>query len=75
MLFLQKGLRGIVSNAGVMVMGECELLPPKLLRKAMDVNFFGAVEFIQKFLPLVRRSKGMYGQCTCRYIFIFFKAK
>lgn len=52
------GLRGIVSNAGVMVMGECELLPLNLLRKAMDVNFFGAVQFIQKFLPLVRRSKG-----------------
>ena len=50
----------MVSNAGWMVMGECELLTIDLIQKCFDVNFLGAVRFIQTFLPLVRKSKGIY---------------
>ena len=52
------GLHGIVSNAGILVTGDSELLPIPLFKKAMEVNFFGAVRYIQTFLPLVRQSKG-----------------
>ena len=52
------GLRGIVSNAGIVVTGDSEYLPIHLFKKCMKVNFFGAVRLIQTFLPLIRQSKG-----------------
>jgi len=52
------GLAGIVSNAGTVVFGALEELPLDELRAQFEINFFGAVGFIQAFLPLVRQGKG-----------------
>jgi NAD(P)-dependent dehydrogenase (short-subunit alcohol dehydrogenase family) len=51
-------LAGLVNNAGVAVAGPLELLPMDELRKQFDVNFFGAIEMTQAFLPLLRETGG-----------------
>lgn len=48
----------LVNNAGVAVAGPVEALKDSELRKLFDVNFFGAVEATQIFLPLIRESRG-----------------
>ena len=51
-------LRAIVNNAGISAFGYTELLKFDRYQKNMDVNFFGTVRMTQKFLPLLRQSKG-----------------
>ena len=56
-----KEVAAIVSNAGIVILKgniSCEECPEETLRTVMDINFFGAVRFIQTFLPLVRTAKG-----------------
>lgn len=56
-----KGLWGIVSNAGILhCLCDGELLPMSTYRQAMEVNFFGGVEVLKVFCPLLRKSKGRY---------------
>ncbi|MBN3309855.1 DHB2 dehydrogenase, partial [Amia calva] len=55
----ETGLWGIVNNAGFLgCVADGEILPMKLYRKCMAVNFLGAVELTQTFLPLIRRARG-----------------
>ena len=52
------GLWGVVNNAGIWYVAELDAMPEKLLRRVMDVNFYGMVHTTQTFLPLVKKSKG-----------------
>jgi NAD(P)-dependent dehydrogenase (short-subunit alcohol dehydrogenase family) len=54
----EKGLYGLVNNAGIAVGGPMEFVPLEELRKQMEVNFFGTVAVTQAFIPLLRRSSG-----------------
>nr|BAX03999.1 estradiol 17-beta-dehydrogenase 2 [Clarias magur] len=58
----ETGLWGLVNNAGVLEHADAELLPMRLLRKVMNVNFIAGVEVTQVFLPLIRRAQG---RCVC----------
>jgi len=40
-------------------MGDVELLTVGLYNKCMDVNFYGAVRTMRRFLYLVREKKGI----------------
>ncbi|RXN03059.1 estradiol 17-beta-dehydrogenase 2-like protein [Labeo rohita] len=53
------GLWAVVNNAGVLgYVCDGEILPIKMYKKCLDVNFIGSVEITQVFLPLIRQSKG-----------------
>ncbi|XP_016388201.1 17-beta-hydroxysteroid dehydrogenase type 2 [Sinocyclocheilus rhinocerous] len=53
------GLWALVNNAGVLgYVCDGEILPIKMYKKCLDVNFIGSVEITQAFLPLIRQSKG-----------------
>ena len=52
------GLRAVVNNAGLIIQGPQELLPPADLRRQFEVNTFGPVFVTQSFLPLLRRGRG-----------------
>ena len=49
-------LRGLVNNAGLAVPSFFELIPIEQLRFQFEVNFFGAVRMVQRFLPLLRQA-------------------
>uniref|UniRef100_A0A8C1NGR1 Hydroxysteroid (17-beta) dehydrogenase 2 n=1 Tax=Cyprinus carpio TaxID=7962 RepID=A0A8C1NGR1_CYPCA len=55
----ETGLWALVNNAGVLgYVCDGEILPIKMYKKCLDVNFIGSVEITQVFLPLIRQSKG-----------------
>src|SRR5437868_12669786 len=50
----ERGLAGLVNNAGISVAAPMELVPLDELRRQMEVNFIGPVAVTQAFLPLIR---------------------
>jgi NAD(P)-dependent dehydrogenase (short-subunit alcohol dehydrogenase family) len=52
------GLRAVINNAGVIVQGPLELVPPEELRRQFEVNTLGPAHVIQAFLPLLRTGMG-----------------
>ena len=54
----ERGLGGLVNNAGVVVEGPVELLSGAELRRQFEVNVIGAVELTRELLPLLRRARG-----------------
>jgi len=52
------GLAGLVNNAGVLVAGPLEFLPPEDLRRQLEVNVIGQIVVTQAFLPLIRSGTG-----------------
>ena len=48
-----KVLHGLVNNAGIGTSGKIDWTPLELMRRVMDVNFFGHVSMTKKFLPLL----------------------
>lgn len=48
----------IINNAGMGISGPVEVAKPEDIKKQFDVNFFGAVNVTQAFLPYLRKSKG-----------------
>jgi NAD(P)-dependent dehydrogenase (short-subunit alcohol dehydrogenase family) len=52
------GLAGLVNNAGIVVGGPLEVVPPADLRKQFEVNVIGQVAVTQAFLPLLRQGRG-----------------
>jgi NAD(P)-dependent dehydrogenase (short-subunit alcohol dehydrogenase family) len=54
----QRGLAGLVNNAGAAFQGPIEYLPIDDLRRQFEVNTIGQVAVTQAFLPLLRRAKG-----------------
>jgi NAD(P)-dependent dehydrogenase (short-subunit alcohol dehydrogenase family) len=51
-------LRGVVANAGIAVAGPLEFLPLDEIRRQFEVNVFGALAFVQAFLPQLRATRG-----------------
>ena len=54
----ERGLAGLVNNAGVGGGGPIEFIPLDELRSTLEVNLIGQVAVTQAFLPLIRRRKG-----------------
>lgn len=52
------GLQVLINNAGIIVQGPLELVPPALWRRQFEVNTFGPVYVTQSFLPLLRAGTG-----------------
>ena len=51
-------LHAVVNNAGVIVQGPLELVPPEELRRQFAVNTFGPVFVVQALLPKLRAGHG-----------------
>jgi NAD(P)-dependent dehydrogenase (short-subunit alcohol dehydrogenase family) len=54
----EKGLAGLVNNAGIGVLGPVETVPIDRLRLQLEVNLVGHVAVTQAFLPLLRKARG-----------------
>lgn len=53
-------LDAIINCAGIAVAGPMESLPIKKIKEQFEVNTFGTISVIQKFLPLVYEGKVVY---------------
>jgi NAD(P)-dependent dehydrogenase (short-subunit alcohol dehydrogenase family) len=53
-----RGLVGLVNNAGIAKPGPIEFQPMDDFRTQLEVNLFGPVAMLQAFLPLIRRGAG-----------------
>jgi NAD(P)-dependent dehydrogenase (short-subunit alcohol dehydrogenase family) len=53
-----QGLQAVINNAGVIVQGPLELVPPDELRRQFEINTFGPAHVIAAFLPLLRAGNG-----------------
>jgi len=51
-------LHAIVNNAGLIVQGPLELVPPAELQRQFEVNTYGPAYVTQAFLPLLRNGHG-----------------
>jgi NAD(P)-dependent dehydrogenase (short-subunit alcohol dehydrogenase family) len=54
----ERGLDGLVNNAGIAVAGPLEFLPLAELRRQLDVNVVGQVAVTQALMPALRRARG-----------------
>jgi NAD(P)-dependent dehydrogenase (short-subunit alcohol dehydrogenase family) len=54
----ERGLAGLVNNAGIAVAGPLEFLPPAELRRQLEVNVVGQHAVTKALLPLLRRGHG-----------------
>jgi NAD(P)-dependent dehydrogenase (short-subunit alcohol dehydrogenase family) len=54
----ERGLAGLVNNAGIGVIGPLEYLPIDRLRQQLEVNLIGHVAVTQACLPLLRKAAG-----------------
>ncbi|XP_067898577.1 D-beta-hydroxybutyrate dehydrogenase, mitochondrial-like isoform X2 [Heterodontus francisci] len=54
----EKGLWGVVNNAGTSTFGEVEFTGVAHYKEIADVNLWGTVRVTKAFLPLIRRAKG-----------------
>ena len=54
----ERGLDGLVCNAGVGASGPIEFLDRDEMSIPVEVNLYGSVHCAQAFLPLLRRAKG-----------------
>ena len=54
----ERGLAGLVNNAGVAVSGPLEFVPIEELRRQLDVNLVGQVAVTQRFIALLRTGRG-----------------
>jgi NAD(P)-dependent dehydrogenase (short-subunit alcohol dehydrogenase family) len=53
-----RGLAGLVNNAGIAVAAPLEFLPPAELRRQLEVNVVGQHAVTQALVPLLRRGQG-----------------
>jgi short-subunit dehydrogenase len=53
-----RGLFGLINNAGIAVVGPLEAVPIFDFRQQLEVNVIGQVAVIQAFLPLIRQARG-----------------
>jgi NAD(P)-dependent dehydrogenase (short-subunit alcohol dehydrogenase family) len=53
-----RGLAGLVNNAGIVRPGPLEFQPLADIRTQLEVNLFGQIAVTQAFLPLIRRGRG-----------------
>lgn len=55
-----KSLSAIINCAGIAVGGPMESIPVKRLKEQFEVNTFGTIAVIQKFMPLMTEGKIIY---------------
>ena len=53
----ERGLGGLVNNAGIVIGSPLEVIPLPQLRKQLEVNVIGQIAVTQAFLPLLRRGR------------------
>ena len=53
-----RGIAGLVNNAGIVRPGPLEFQPMSDFREQLEVNLFGHVAVTQAFLPLIRTGQG-----------------
>jgi NAD(P)-dependent dehydrogenase (short-subunit alcohol dehydrogenase family) len=53
-----RGLVGLVNNAGIAVAAPLEFLPPAELRRQLEVNVVGQQAVTRALMPLLRRGQG-----------------
>ena len=53
-----RGLAGLVNNAGIAKPAPLEFQPLADIRRQLEVNLFGPIAMTQAFLPLIRRGGG-----------------
>lgn len=53
-----RGLEGLVNVAGIGMLRPLEYAPMSDVREIFEINFFGQVEVIQAFSPLLRKQRG-----------------
>ena len=53
-----RGLAGLVNNAGIVRPGPLEFQPMDEFRQQLEVNLFGHLAVTQAFLPLIRQGHG-----------------
>lgn len=54
----QRGLAGLLNNAGVSINGPVEFVPIEDLRRQLEINVIGQVAVTQAFLPYIRLAQG-----------------
>ncbi|MEA2307519.1 MAG: hypothetical protein QOH43_4799 [Solirubrobacteraceae bacterium] len=54
----ERGLDGLVNNAGVIVQGPLELVPASELRRQFEINVLGQIAVTQAVLPELRVARG-----------------
>ncbi len=54
----ERGLAGLVNNAGIVKPGPLEFQPLDDFRQQLEVNLVGHLAVIQAFLPLIRQGRG-----------------
>jgi NAD(P)-dependent dehydrogenase (short-subunit alcohol dehydrogenase family) len=54
----ERGVAGLVNNAGVNAAGPLELVGADELRHQLEVNLVGQIAVTQAFLPLIRAARG-----------------
>ncbi|XP_069753361.1 D-beta-hydroxybutyrate dehydrogenase, mitochondrial [Narcine bancroftii] len=54
----EKGLWGVVNNAGISTFGEVEFTSVAHYKEIADVNLWGTIRATKAFLPLIRRANG-----------------
>ena len=54
----ERGLAGLVNNAGIAVAAPLEFVPPAELGRQLEVNVVGQHAVTQALLPLLRRGRG-----------------
>ncbi|XP_068137247.1 D-beta-hydroxybutyrate dehydrogenase, mitochondrial [Hyperolius riggenbachi] len=54
----EKGLWGVVNNAGISTFGEVEFTSMNTYKEVAEVNLWGTVRVTKACLPLIRRAKG-----------------
>jgi NAD(P)-dependent dehydrogenase (short-subunit alcohol dehydrogenase family) len=53
-----RGLDGLVNNAGIATPAPVEYMSGEVMRRQFEVNVFGQVAVTQAFLPLIRPARG-----------------
>lgn len=53
-----KGLWGLINNAGILVIGPIEWVPMAEYKRNAEVNLWGSIEVTKTFLPLIKKEKG-----------------
>ncbi|XP_044526808.1 D-beta-hydroxybutyrate dehydrogenase, mitochondrial [Gracilinanus agilis] len=54
----EKGLWGLVNNAGISTFGEVEFTSMETYKEIAEVNLWGTIRTTKACLPLIRRAKG-----------------
>nr|XP_039271857.1 D-beta-hydroxybutyrate dehydrogenase, mitochondrial-like isoform X1 [Styela clava] len=54
----QKGLWGVVNNAGTSAFGDIEWSSIELYKRVAEVNLWGVIRVTKACLPMIRRAKG-----------------